>query len=390
MNVLELLDRIKRGEDSETQFKEKINSPDALAAEISAFVNSNGGKIFVGVSDDGKIKGLSFEEVGKLNQLISNVCSQKLDPPISVMTKNISFEDQMVVVIDVPRGTNKFYMANGRDVWVKVGADKRRARREELQRLLQEAKHIYADEMAIEQTEISDLNIGLFERYIERRTEQSFSSLKLSKEIILQNLKLMKEGQCTLAGLLLFGKRPEEKMPNVVVKAVSFYGNDPSGIQYKDSRNLKGNIGDLYRAGIAFFLNQLTLRQQKQNFNSIGVLEIPKIALEEALVNALLHRNYLISSHIRLFVFDDRVEIISPGSLPNTVNVESIKFGIHIERNPILASLINDIEDIPYRGIGTGIQRILRTCQDAGVKVDLIDDKVTEQFKIVFWRNSGE
>ncbi len=186
MDVLELFNRIKLGEDSETQFKERINSPDALAAEISAFANSNGGKIFVGVSDDGTIKGLSFEEVAKLNQNISNVCSQKLDPPISVMTSNIPVKDQIVVVINVPRGTNKFYMANGRDVWVKVGADKRRARREELQRLLQEARHLYADEMAVEQTDLNDLNIMVFQKFVERRIGQSFSSLRLPIENILK------------------------------------------------------------------------------------------------------------------------------------------------------------------------------------------------------------
>ncbi|MBS4021777.1 MAG: hypothetical protein KGZ79_05085 [Dethiobacter sp.] len=102
--------------------------------------------------------------------------------------------------------------------------------------------------------------------------------------------------------------------------------------------------------------------------------------------SALLHRNYYIASNIRVFVFDNRVEIISPGSLPNTLTVESIKHGIHIERNPIMVSMVKDIPDIPYRGAGTGIQRILRSCRESGIKVEFINDKEGEQFKVVFYR----
>ncbi|MGD9155043.1 MAG: ATP-binding protein, partial [Bacillota bacterium] len=143
MNSRELLDRIRLGEDSQTQFKEKFTSPDALAAEIVAFANTKGGRILVGVTDWGELQGLTGNEIAALNQMISNVCSQKIDPNIAVTTENVACEDRVVVLITVPLGPNKFYMANGSDVWVKVGADKRRAKREELQRLLQESARLY-------------------------------------------------------------------------------------------------------------------------------------------------------------------------------------------------------------------------------------------------------
>jgi predicted HTH transcriptional regulator len=387
MDLLELLELIEKGEDSQTQFKERFESIDALAAEICAFSNSNGGMILVGVSDDGEIIGLAKEEIQRLNQWVSNACSQKIDPQVNVTTQNIKYGDKIVMVIRVPMGTNKFYIANGKDIWVKVGTDKRRARREEIQRLLQSSGYLYADEMPVENTTVEDLDLDLFKSFYEHRMSEKLEKAEIPLEKVLSNLKLVANGKLTLAGLLVFGKMPEEKKPQFVIKAVSFFGNSPAGIEYRDSRDISGNISMIFAAARAFLINNLKKIQKGQHFNTTGVLEIPVIALEEALINAIVHRNYFLSSNIRIFIFDNRVEIISPGTLPNTVNVESMKMGIHLERNPILVSLLKDIKDIPYRGIGTGVQRILRECKNAGINVDFIEEKGAEQFKVVFYRN---
>ncbi len=386
MDTLELIELIEKGEDSQTQFKERFDSIDSLAAEICAFSNSNGGNILAGVSDDSEINGLSKEEVQRLNQWVSNACSQKIDPQVNVTTQNIKYADKIVVVVKIPMGTNKPYMANGKDIWVKIGSDKRRAKREEIQRLLQSSGNLYADETPVDATNLSDLDINLFKSFYEHRTGEKFDEINIPLEKILTNLKLMSKEKLTLAGLLVFGKKPEEKKPQFILKAVSFYGNSPAGNEYRDSRDINGNISMIFAAALAFLVNNLRKIQKDQPFNTIGILEIPRIALEEALINAIVHRDYFLSSNIRIFIFDNRVEIISPGTLPNTVNVESMKMGIHIERNPILVSLLRDIKDIPYRGIGTGVQRILHECKNAGIKLDFIDERDAEQFKVVFYR----
>ncbi|MEA1999068.1 MAG: putative DNA binding domain-containing protein [Euryarchaeota archaeon] len=387
MDTLELLELIEKGEDSQTQFKERFGSIDSLAAEICAFSNSNGGDIIVGVSDDGEITGLDKEEIRKLNEWVSSTCSQKIDPQVNVTTQNIKYLDRIVMVISVPMGPNKFYIANGKDIWVKVGADKRRAKREEIQRLLQSSGHLYADEIPVENTNLSDFDIDLFKSFYEHRMLETLEELDIPLEKILSNLKLMADGKLTLAGLLVLGKKPQEKKPQFVIKAVSFSGNSPDVDGYKDSRDINGSISKIFEGGRSFLINNIRKIQKGQHFDTTGILEIPLIALEEALINAIVHRNYFISSNIRIFVFDNRVEIISPGALPNTVSVDSMKVGIHIERNPIIVSMLKDIENMPYRGIGTGVQRILRECKNAGITVDFIEEKDNEQFKVIFYRN---
>ncbi len=386
MDISELLECIEKGEDSQTQLKESFKSIDALAAEIAALSNSNGGSIIVGVSDDGVIKGLSRDEIQKLNEWISNTCSQKIDPPVNVSTQIIKLHGKNILIVDVPMGPNKFYMANGKDIWVKVGADKRRAKREEIQRLLQSSRHLFADEMPVEGTDIKDMNMHLFKSFYQRRTHEELDQSIIPIKDLLTNLKLFVNDELTLAGLLAFGWKPEEKRPQFSIKAVLFPGTSPSATNYKDSRDIIGNIPIMFDGARSFLVNYLRWLQEDQDFNTVGILEIPQIALEEALINAIVHRNYFISSNIRIFIFSDRVEIISPGCLPNTISVESIKVGVHIERNPILVSMLKDIEAIPYRGIGTGILRIIQECKKAGIKVDFVEEKQNEQFRVIFHR----
>ena len=388
MDAKELLGIVRLCEDSKTQFKELFGSPDALAAEIGAFANSQGGRIIVGVDDSGNIIGLTKDDVSKLNQMVSNVCSQKIDPSISVITENIKCGDKIVIVINVPMGTNKFYISNGSDIWVKVGADKRRAKREEMKRLLQESTHLYADEQTVDNTGVKNLDMDSVTDFIERRMEEKIDNISYPLENILNSMKIMSGEKCTLAGLLLFGNKKDITLSQYGIGAVSWYGNDLSGTSYRESEDIQGNVSRLFLDGMAFLKRQLRKLQNGQNFNSLGILEIPEIALEEALVNAIVHRNYFVGSNIRFLIFDNRVEIVSPGVLPNTLHVESIKTGVHMVRNPILLSHIKDIPSIPYRGMGTGISRIIRNCRQADVKVDFLNEIEQGQFKVVFWRKA--
>ena len=383
MTTSELHENISRGEDSKTQFERQFNSIDALATELAAMLNSEGGLLIVGVSDSGEVCGVA--DVRQLNQWTSNACSQKIEPPASVITENLSINDKLVVVISIPLGTDKPYAVNKTAFWVKVGADKRWATREELRRLMQASGTFYADEMPLTHTSLEELDLLRFRDFYGQQYDQEIDQLNAFTERILSNLKLLKSRHLTLAGLLLFGKEPQRIRPQLVVKTVAFIGNRLDGTEYLDSEDIGSTLGEQFKGKMGFLKRNLRKQQNGQNFNFPGILEIPEVALEEAVVNALVHRDYLISSSIRVFIFDNRVEIISPSKLPNTATVESIRVG-QIVRNPVSISFVPKL-GIPYRGLGSGVPRMIEECRKANLpEPKFIEDKVAETFTVVFHR----
>ncbi len=382
METLELLTILAQGEDSEHQFKKNITNAESLAAEMVAFSNGNGGKIFVGVADNGLIMGLTKEDVHRLNQLISNTASQNVRPAINPTTQNILTESGLVIVIDVPAGINKPYQDSTGVFWVKNGADKRRATsREEIQRLFQASGLLHADDSPVNGLTIADLDMDYFRDFFQYRYGESLDAQKLPLEQTVQNMNLACNGILNITGALLFAKNPSTRLPAFIVKAGCFPGTSIATEKYTDSRDIKGKIADVFHQTMSFILTNIHQIQGDQTVNTVGYPEIPRIALEEIIANALVHRDYFIVAPIRVFVFDDRVEIISPGHLPNNLTIENIKAGNSNTRNPVLASFANQI--LPYRGYGSGILRAL----SAYPAIDFVDDRDRNLFVAIFRRS---
>lgn len=380
MNALELLDIISAGETSKVQFKETISSPDALAAELVAMSNSFGGLILIGVKDKtGDIVGLTYNEIQETGQLASNVATNNVIPLIYIGTEVVSIEKsgekKNILVIHVKEGVSKPYKDRELRVWIKQGADKRKVTdNNELLRLFQSGGNLYADEMEVPNTSVGDVNIAKLEEYAIKALEKSLEEIGLSIEQIMNNISVIRNDRLTLGGLLYFAKIPQKYKPVFCIKAVSFFGNDIEGTEYRDSKDITGTIPELFAKGISFLTSNLKGTQQEQNFNTLGKLEISKIALEELLQNALVHRDYLKNAPIRLMIFDNRIEIISPGTLPNNLTVENIKSGNVVVRNNLLASYC--VNTMPYRGFGSGIKRVLKEQPNT----ELINNVEGEQF----------
>lgn len=381
MEISELLEIIRRGEDSKHQFKANVTNEISLAQEMVAFSNSGGGTIFVGVSDDGTFSGLTIEDMRRLNQLVSNAASQHVRPPINPQTENIPTPGGLVMRIVVPDGISKPYMDKNGVIWIKSGSDKRKATsREEIQRLFQSACLIHGDEIPVPGLTVADVDIDYFKNFYERNFEEPLDSQGLSLVNLLENMNLMKEGVLNVAGALLFAKNPSSRLPMFIVKAIAFPGNEIHEEQYIDSQDIAGRIADMFQKSINFILGNIKHIQDTQDINAPGKPEIPKITLEELIANALIHRDYFVSAPVRLFIFDGRIEIISPGHLPNNLTVENIKRGISNIRNPILASYATKI--LPYRGLGSGIIRALK----AYPHIEFEDDRDGNLFKVVIRR----
>lgn len=381
MNTSELIAAINRGEDSRHQFKSDFTNADALAAEIVAFSNTAGGRIFVGVQDDGTVSGLSAHDVGRLNQLLSNAASQNLRPPVNPLTEIISHPDGNVLVVEIPAGMSKPYIDKSETIWVKSGADKRRATSgEEIQRIFQQGGLLHADETLIPGLSVADVSVPFLDQYLEEKVGETLDQQGIPLGKVLENMNLAQSGTLNLAGTLLFAKHPEVRLPAFIVKAVAFPGRDIADQTYLESRDLTGRLSDIFEQGMRFLVGNTRTLQNGQSVNSLGQPEVPAIVWEELLANALIHRDYIISAPVRLLIFADRVEIISPGHLPNNLTIANIKAGNSNIRNPILASFAAKL--LPYRGLGSGLLRALK----AYPAIHLIDDREGNLFKVIVTR----
>ena len=379
-----LLERIALGEHTRQQFKRSFHSPDAMAAELAAFANSGGGTLLIGVDDDGSIAGLSAADVRHLNQMLSNASSQHLRPPIHPHTENVQTRAGLVMVVTVPNGLAKPYLDHQGRIWVKQGADKRHVTaREEMQRMFQSGGLVYADVVPVAGTTSADLDEPAFRRYLAQHYSADTAQAGLPLDAVLQNLGLGDGHELTLAGLMLFGHNPLRWRPAFTIKAVAFYGTSIADTHYQDSQDFSGTLPTQYAEALAFIKRNLRRVQGSQGFNSPGILEVPEIALQELLVNALVHRDYFTSASIRILVFRDRIEIISPGPLPDSLSIDDIRHGKSNRRNPTLSE--HAFRLLPYRGMGSGIPRALGEWP----QIELISELSGNQFTALVRRPQG-
>ena len=362
MTKAEILDRIERGEDSYTQFKVSSIGVGKLASELAAFTNSEGGVILFGVSDKGKIVGLDAAQRATLNQELSNACNDNVRPPVYPRTEFHTIDGKVILAVYVAEGVSKPYADKSGNFWVKAGPDKRRVTaREELQRMLQRSLLIHADELPVDKSSISDVDLYHLGEFLEKNygipTDDVLTPGKVDVAQLLSNLGFASGSQLTLAGVMLFGKTPQRFLPLNVVKCVAFVGNDIAGSQYRDSEDFMGTIRDMYKSTMAFIMRNLRHEQRGQGFNSIGIPPIPEDAISELVANMFLHRDYFVASPWRVLMFDDRIEIHSPGRLPNHQDIAKIKAGVSVARNSVIFTFAT--KEIPYRGLGSGIKRAL-------------------------------
>jgi len=376
---VEIKKEISLGEDSSRQFKVKLNNPVQIAVEMCAMSNSIGGKIYIGVNDDCSIEGLSAEEVRKFNSWVAEAASQLIRPAIYPQTQVVSVDDKMIILVDISEGTSKPYQDNKGIFWVKTGSDKRAASPQELMRLFQQNAQLGLDELGTS-AEIEEIDKAKFYTFFEQTKGIEFSSAGLPLEQVLTNMNLAKEGKLTLAGVLLFGKNVQSTKPFCLIRSIHFTGNEISDYTFIDKRDCTGTLEEQFRGAMIFLKNNLSNKQNGVSFNSPGLLEIDEKALEEVVVNALLHRDYSKNAVIRLFIFNNRIEVVSPGSLPNHLTIENIKNGNSVSRNNLLVSFGTKI--LPYSGIGSGIPRIIKNHP----LTELINDKDGEQFAVIMKR----
>ena len=372
------------GETTKVQFKETFTSQKEIAKEMIAFANTKGGVILFGVEDkSGKLVGLSYDEIQVISRELGNAANEQVRPTIYIDTEVVRTEEKHFLVCSIEEGKNKPYKNLNGEIWVKQGADKRRiTENAEILALFQDSGSYQPDAAAVNGTTFDDLDRYAIDEYLQKVYATTLDGFGGKAEQVLKNIHVLSHnGVPTLAGYLFFGKHPEYNCPTCMVKAVSFFGNDLAGTQFRDTKEILGNMPQLYDKSMAFLKANLHNVQEKgASFNTLGKLEIAEEVLEEVVQNALVHRDLLRPAPIRIFVFDNRVEIINPGALAGGLTEDDIRSGKTYQRNPYMAIFATNA--LYYRGIGSGIVRILAEYPD----IQLDNDDNAKEFKVTIWR----
>lgn len=388
MTQEELKDIARCGETTTIQFKEQFTGQKEIAKEMIAFANTLGGQIFFGIKDKtGELLGLSYDEIQTISRELGNAANEHVRPTIYITTDVVRAEGKHFLVCAVAQGKNKPYKNLNGEIWVKQGADKRRiTENSEILALFQDSGSYQADAAGMQETNFNDLDRYALNDYLKKVYALDLEKLSDNADQMLKNIHVLNHnGIPTLAGYLFFGKHPEYYCPTFMVKAVSFFGNELAGTQYRDTKEIVGNMPQIYEKSMSFLKSNLHNIQEKgASFNSLGKLEIAEEVLEEVLQNALVHRDLLRSAPIRIFIFDNRVEIISPGALAGGLTEEDIRNGKTYQRNPYMATFATNA--LHYRGIGSGIVRILAEYPE----IEIVNDVEGKEFKVIVWRKEHQ
>ncbi len=407
-NTNELLQKTPLGEDSFLEFKEieikgqRVANPNAesMAGECTAFANAYGGVILLGVKDNGEIVGIPQDQLAIAQQWIENICQNNCDPPLNpIMTKLLlpNAQGVQVPVLKVEILRSIFAHATSGGLWYhRVGSSKQKLSPQALARLLQQHSQGYAfEEKTIPQANFEDIGIELYKKHHELRQLGPLDESLLPIADLLVNLKIAgkEEGKIlpTVVGLLMFGGHPQQYLPNATVDCAIYSESVPDSNRLINATQCTGTVAEQIVRATEFVKRYMEVPAKK---NEAGRQDLPQYSLRavhEAIVNAVAHRDYAIAgSSIRLFMFDDRIELTSPGRLPNTVTIESLYTGaIPYRRNQILVGFLKEyMSPITMRAFmesrGEGVLLIIRESEKISGRKPLYEE-VGEAVKLTIY-----
>ena len=341
----EIRRRLRLGEDSRWEFKQfefRGNRPvapdrDDLADELAAFANGNGGLMLCGVTDDGHVQGMTREQLDAVEQLVVNICSDAIKPAIEVDTLRLELDDKAFLAVDVAAGYALHNSPGGS--YRRPGSSKRRMMSDDQLRLAQQraqARFVWFDKQPVPGTGFGTLDESLWRPLLSVQGAAD-------PELALTKLGLLSDAvdgpqPATVAGVLLCSRNPEEWLPNACITATSYRGTDRASGQV-DAQTIVGPLNRQIAEAVAFAARNMRVSAHKDP----GRIDLPQYserAIFEAVVNAVAHRDYSIrGTRIRLSIFADRLELQSPGPLPNSLTVDNIA-DRQATRNELLVSVL--------------------------------------------------
>ncbi|MCY4164667.1 MAG: putative DNA binding domain-containing protein [Gammaproteobacteria bacterium] len=408
MNKDQLFELIANGENSRVEFKRDDCHPDDLSKEMSALLNLAGGVILLGVEDDGTISGLARSRA-EAEQWVINIARNGLQPPaIPVWSAIATAGDKLVGVVECPADSlSKPHKARRGKAWVtytRAGSHSREATRDEEGRLYQSAGLVRYEIKSVPDMRLDSLDLRRLENYfcsVLRRAAPSRSDLGGWQQLLI-NSDLMSEsgdGACaSVAGLLLFGLSPNRRLPQAGVTAAAF-PNSAKDYNTMDEERIRGPLapvvsdsGELTEEGVI----DRAVGFVSRNMGSIAWLDgarrrskpaLPLDAVREAVVNAVAHRDYAREgTDIEVSLYVDRLEVISPGRLPNGVTVEKMREGVvRVARNELIKEILRDYRYIEHQGMGVRSRIVESMRRHNGTEAELVEED--DRFIVRLWKS---
>lgn len=390
MTRTELLEIIRNGENSGVEFKRDDIENRALAKELIAFLNFDGGMVLLGVEDDGSITGLTRTDT---EQWVMNACRDKIRPAIIPYFETIRDvepgKDVAVVRVSVGLDVNSLWHNNRNTYFIRVGTQSREPTPEELGRLFQQRGTFRAELRPISGTAIADLDRRRLKDYFTRIREQDVpeDNDEAGWQTLLVNTDIMVDNSVSLAGMLLFGRQPNRFLQQAGIDAAAFPGKEKD-YAARERANLRGPMtplfntdGELVDTGLveqAFdFVRRNTgvTHVLEDDARRVEIPEYPSEVVREVVVNALIHRDYLLSNtDIELGIYSNRLEIISPGRLPNGITPARMRAGCRAARNQLIKDVMRDYRYLEHMGMGVPKKIVLGMNNHNGTDPELLEE----------------
>lgn len=368
----ELLEIIANGENSGVEFKRDDIRPEHLAREVVALVNFQGGRVLLGVADDGNITGLQRKNT---EEWVMNTLRDKVHPFVLPFFEKVKIEDDLfVAVVTLSQGVSKPYVlrhGGEEKIYIRVGSTSRLATREEQMRLFESGGMLHTELLPVSRTNYGALDKPRLENYLRDVIQDpEIPQPDEEWEQRIANLGFLTEpgGCCTVAGLVLFGKRPRQFLKQAGLRVLVFEGEDKDyrarldlildaplvgrwDYSENDRQLIEGGLIERCMDAIFPFITEEP-DDIDENLRRPLKFHYPLNAVREVLINALVHRDWTRFVDIEVSVYADRMEIISPGKLQNAMTVEKMIAGQRYTRNAILMEVMRDYRYVDFRGMG--------------------------------------
>lgn len=393
----ELLEIIANGENSGVEFKRDDIRQEQLAKEIVAMLNLNGGKVLLGVEDDGSISGLQRESS---EEWVMQAINSKVHPQILPYYEEIRMDDENIVaVVSFPAGISKPYVLRHQskeEIFIRVGSTSRIATREQQMRLFELGGMLHTELLPVPRSDFHSLDKARLENYLrDILQDPDVPSDDASWRDRLLGLGFLTKANdqicCTIAGLVLFGKQPRHYLKQAGIRLMVFDGPEKS-YDAKLDEILDGPMvgrwegNTLVDSGvIERFVDAMSpfIAEQANEIGSTFRREdkwlYPKEAVRETILNALAHRDWTRFIEIEVVRYADRLEVISPGTLPNSMSVKKMEAGQRSPRNTTIMEVLRDYGYVEVRGMGVRkkIIPLTRAHNGKDPRFDVNEDQLT-------------